>query len=903
MVMDTFNPYADPLYSFTEDGKRLLKSGKSCFIFESGAFYTKDFKVIVDGSPLEEGKDFIFFLPYKEATHRTAMRVYAGVYIFNSEKKAPTFEGISLGTRYTTNTDALIEALSEKSIGELIELNYDDVIADSYVPPVKIDFSKDTWYGEEQLRQQLEILKDIISGKNPNTTLGYALLEDVIIKLEKVITHPSIKTHLQQKGHTHSGTADELGLRRIDGNALDSVRIFGYTKDELINLIRSTLPDESSLANKITVDGGRVKKVTLDDQLSLIAGNAFVMDSYDGQLSVDSLGRLGLGSDSLETIITVGDNVLRIDSVQREIYLNDDLLVTENNIDQIIAEVSKVEADVKTADTTSVEWSGNGSSSNPLTPKLKVSFLESNGYTYLLPKALEDSTLGISPIAAKELKDSLESKLKKDSYFCDKKWSGDINISKEDITGLDKVENYSDEELPLSDLAKLELEKHSVVGHKHSQVEIEAPYADDFTLGLFNYSPYNAMSTEKLLELYQGYDTRVEDIGAKLDQDAFNVVYVNEGRGDLITNVKFDKFTLLIPKLVLRLFGKTVVMEEQGVDLTVLSNHTSTYLYISLDLYKLEYRVSNTTDKYNLNLGRVYTDTFGIRTHELRNVTAELESATNRTHVLDTQKPHLNEFDKAFIGLELVENLPPVVEPTSADLGYATTLSLLKISSEHNSLFRFSLEFTDELKVAWGNGTIKQYIVDNYPVRQLGDEEPTKFDINDISVELLGGNCVKVYATLPADGSVETGKPLPPDELYPVGSYYYTVDQVNPDSYLGGEWEPVETIDLAEELRKYWYLEEGAEIDLYNEFVPKNENYDFVVLLPEPEYNGAFAKEVVGEDEVERLQIDYSGSVVDSAIYDYRYSEEGYRTHVLLKKTTGILTPLDEFKYVWIRVA
>lgn len=901
--MDTFNPYADPLYSFTEDGKRLLNSGSSCFIFNEGAFFTKDFIVESNGTKLVEGKDFVYILPFKEATHRCAMRVYAGIYVFNGETKSPLISGIKLGSRYTVAIETIKLQLADKSLDEILSTNYDDLITDSYVPPVKIEFSKDIWYGEQQLREQIAALKEAILNKDLDASLGYAMLGEVINTLERVITNPIIKSHLQHRGHTHSGTPEELGLRRERGNALDSTRIFGYTKEELISLIRSTLPDESSLASKITIDGGRVGTVTLDDQLSLIAGNVFVMDSYDGQLSLDVKGLMELGSDSLETIITVGDNVLRIDSAQREIYLNDDELVTENNIDQIIADVSNVEANVKTADTTSVSWTGDGSSNNPLIPSLKESFLATNGYNYLTHKAIDSYNIGIVPAAAKELRDALNEKLKKGLTLCGRKWNGDTNIVKDDIRGLERVENYSDRNLPLSDLAKLELEKYSLKGHKHEQVELDLPYADEFVAGLFTYAPYNAMDTSKLAELYLGYEEREEVLGGKLDQEAYSVVYVNEGYGDLIENVLFKDFTLVMPSLPLHVHGNTVLLPEQEVDLTVLSNHKSTYLYISIDLELMVYRVSNEVDKYNLNLGSVYTDTFGIRTHELRNVTVELESATNRTHVLNTLTPHINKFDKDFIGLGLVENLPPVTEPKSVESGYATTLTLLKVSSEHNSLFRFALELTEDLKVKWNNGTIKQHIVDTYKVRQLGDEESVSLSLDNVALQLVGGNCIKVYATLPADGYVDEGQPLPPDELYPIGSYYYTVDQINPGTYLGGVWDPVETIDLPEELRKYWYLEEGAEIAVYDEFIPKNENYDFVVLLPNPEYNGAFAKEVVGEDNVERLQIDYSGSVVDSAVYDYRYSEDGYRTHVLLKKTTGILTPLDELKYVWIRVA
>lgn len=900
--MDNFNPYADPLFGFTEQGVRLLNNGAGCFIFESGPFFTGDLTLTSNGSELYEGKDFIFILPFKEATHRTAMRIYGGVYLFDGEQRLPTLEAISLGSRYHADTEAVKLLLQDKTVAELLTTNYDDVITNSYVPPVKIEYDKDIWYGEEQLRNQIEVLKEAIGNKKVDDSIGYALLISVVNSLEAVITNPIIEQHLLNKLNAHNTTPEELGLRRRNLNALDSTRIFGYTKEELISLIRSTLPDESALAGKLTSDGGQIQKLKLSDQLSLIAGDGFVIDSYDGQLGIDVRSNLSVGTDSLETIIRVGDNVLRIDAAAKKVFLNDDELVTTGNIDQIIADVSNLEADIKTEDTESIVWSGDGSSDNPLVPSLKESFLLSNGYDYLTSSSIENSPLGVAPAAVKPLSDALERKLVKGQQLCGMTWGGDINITKENVEGLDKVENYSDANMPLSDLASAELAKYSIDGHTHTQNEVSPSYAGELTTGLFTYSPYNAMNTAMLGTLVEGYQTRKETLDQMLSSSAFEVVYVNSGLGALIEGVVFENFTLKLPELDYYVSGKKVVKETTSLDLTTLAEHISTYVFVAVDLQTMTYSLSNQPDPSRLNLGWVYTDSFGIRIHELREITAVLNSATHRGHVLNTNDPHLVRLDKTFLGLDKVSNLPPVVAPHSTIDGYATTLTMLKVSSEHNSLFRFVIRLTDELKEEIKNGDIKQYIVDNYLVRQLGDVDPVPLVKDTIVVQVIGGHSIKVSGSLPADGFVESGKPLPPDEKYPIGSYYYTYEPVNPGTYLGGEWDPVDTLDIPEELRQYWQLEVGAQVTLVDEYVTKNDNYIYVVLLPEPEYNGEYATPVV-VDGVEKLQINCGGSPVDSVIYDYHYSDDGARTHVLVEKTAGILTPLEDPKYVWIRVA
>lgn len=900
--MDTFNPYADPSFGFTEQGVRLLNDGSGCFIFDSGPFFTGDLILTSNGKELYEGKDFIFILPYKEATHRTAMRIYGGVYLFDGERRLPTLKATSLGSRYQTDTETIKLLLKDKTVSELLTTNYDDVISNSYVPPVKIEFDKDIWYGEEQLRNQIGVLKEAIGNKRVDDTVGYALLISVVDSLESVITNPIIENHLLNKVNVHHTTPEELGLRRRTLNAKDSTRIFGYTKEELISLIRSTLPDESALAGKLTSDGGSVQKLKLSDKLSLVAGDGFVIDSYDGQLSIDSRSNISVGTDSLETIIRVGDNVLRIDATAKKVFLNGDELVTTSNIDQIIAGVSDLEADIKTEDSDSIEWSGNGSSDDPLVPRLKESFLLSNGYDYLTSSSIEGSPLGVSPAAVKPLSDSLDRKLVKGQQLCGMVWNGDINITKENVGGLERVENYSDANMPLSDLAKAELAKYSSVGHKHTQNEVSPSYASESLVGLFTYSPYNSLNTAMLSTLVGGYQTRKETLDQTLSSSNFEVVYVNSGLGSLIEGVIFENFTLKLPEIAYYVSGKKVVKGEESLDLTTLDEYSSKYIYVYLDLQSMTYSLSIYPNQDRLKLGWVYTDSFGIRVHELRENTTVLNSATHRGHVLNTNNPHLARLDKTFLGLDKVSNLPPVVAPHSTVDGYATTLSMLKVSSEHNSLFRFVIRLTDELRDEIKNGDIKQYIVDNYPVRQLGNVDSVPLVKDNIVVQVIGGHSIKVSATLPADGFVETGKPSPPDEKYPIGSYYHTHDLVNPGTYLGGVWESVDTIDIPEELREYWHPEVGSHVTLVNDYITKNDNYTYVVLLPETVYNGEYATPIV-VDGVEKLQINCSGSPVDSAIYDYHYSTDGSRTHVLVEKTTGILTPLEDPKYVWIRVA
>lgn len=897
-----FNPYADPSYSFTEEGVRLAGAGKCCFIFESGPFHTKDASVVVDTKTLVEGRDFVYILPFKNATNRTALRVAYGIYVYGGDDVTVSATLIGIGDRYATDPLVIKEKIKDKTLPELFELDYDDLVANNVVPAVKVLFSSDEWYGEVELRKQIDVLNNAILARDPDDSILLSLLRHTIDYAETLVNHPSIVSHMNLNGNAHDYTPEEIGARRVNGNAADSAGLFGYSKEELISYIISTQPDNNALLAKITKSGGTAKKLTMSDELSLMSSKDFLIDGYGGQFSMvgDGVAKFGDSSDILTVML--GTRTLVINNFDNTIKLDGVELVTSHNIERIAGENSEVIADIKTQNTATVEWVGDGSTETPLVPSITDASKETFGFGLVKDVPVRDSTDASSPLAAYNVKNELEKSLPIDISFCGRKLADSPTITYKNIPGLTNISNLSDMELPISDLAEEELSRYSLIGHGHDQSELQIELATDKKRGLFTYGPNNAINATQFNTPYRELTSDQTHSAKSIEVDGLNQIIVNEGDFEPIVGVLASGYNLTIPDIDIYYKGTKRLIPGGVLDLTSLSVVANKYIYMMLDLETTTLRPVEAVKSEDIVIGWAYVDKFGIRSHLIESVRVENESGTNISHQKTSVRAHTFELGQAFLNLENVVNLPPVYEPVSESKGYATVLSVSKMFSRHNSTFQFLLDLDDTILSHITADTFEEYISKTFLVRQFVQSTPSNIPKENITFSVLGGNSVRVYGWLPADGFVGNEDATRPNPAYPIGSKYYTIVNENPQSYLGGVWEPVVTLDIPEELRRYYNGEIGTIVELVGIKIPKNQYYDYVLLLPDVDYNGDMAKEIILSDGREGIEINYPGSPLHGSVYPYTHNASNIKTHVLLSKTKGVLTPLVDPKYVWIRV-
>ena len=903
--MENFNPYASEEYRFTENGVALSGDNGDCFIFSSGSFFAKDIVLTCRNKTLVQGRDYTLILPHKGAIQKTAMRVFAGVYIFGSTGYIPTLSAISLGSRYITNHDKLISDTANLTTKELFVKSYDEFLADDYIPPVKIIFDVDTWYGEEELCAQIEMLNNVVGSAEFADTVVWGVLNHYLMYMELLINNPIIANHLASTGNVHGHTPEEMKARRVGSNAPNTSRLFNYNKEELISTVISTLPKLTDLNSKITKSGGTVTDITLSESNSLIGGEKFVIDRHDNQMYIDSSKDIiftAVNSGGVSKLqVTVGTNVLLLDGVEGALYFNGSEIVTDENIDALISDSSVITADIKTSDTDTVKWTGNGSSDTPLDPTINLDTYLGKGYDIVKHSPVKDSVKAISPRGAKIVVTELEKKAPTGYMLNGVMINDSIVLSKANFAELDFVEDIADADLPLSSKVKAALIGYAEKGHTHDLGDYHIDRATTSVYGLFSYGSYNAFDVSGMLPMVAEIDKAIELVNDSIDKVELSIIYLNGGTGAIIDGVTRRDNNIIIPDLPVWLYGQNTRVPLQEISLLTGDVVVIGKYWLVLDVVTLVYNLSVSYDSRLCNIGWIEVTEFGFK-HELRAIAQSIASSDEEMHMMFSGTAiHPNiKIDKEYLGLTEVENRPQVPTPSDESDGYASALTAMALYSRNNTTFTYSMVLSDLIKREIAAGTFETWFSDTYTVRQFVQLKSSNIPPENISYTISNdGSAILVYGFIPSNGFNGSVHPLSPSETYPIGHQYKTHNQYNPSNYLGGVWVPVTTVDMPEELREFYNAQIGSSVELVS-ILPTHTEYKHILLKPNEAVNTGLAIEISYPDGSLGLEITYPQSPIRGSRFKYNQRDD-IKVYALIWKSGAVLTPLVAPKYIWTR--
>ena len=884
---------------FTASGVPVGGALSRVFLFPEAPFYTTGSVVKNNGVTLTEGKDFAFVLPFVEMTHKTARRVFSAVFVFGDGNPSIAIEAHSIGTRYQVEVDTTKNALDGMLIPELLDTSWDTINNNPYVPLVSVQFQTDTWYGEEELSAQLKVLENALSASDITEEVHYMLLDNWVTLLEGYTDNPELLTHLQETGNVHNHTPEELGARRINNNAADTARLFGRNKTEMLVDILRDLPQLSDLDNKLTKAGGTIDVLRLHNAFSLISNDRFIIDAYGGRFNVTSNAEVAVAApQTIEYVI--GGHILTLDGLNSVILLDGKELITGANVDREAANNATIEADIKTTDSDSVTWEGSGSTDDPLKPSLSKDTYLGHGIDTISHAPTQGLNKGASPKAGKVLTDTLIAKAEKGNLIANRPFNGNVTLSQSDFVGAENLENFSDEDMPLSDAVKEVVADKAVVGHRHDVDAFNLPNGDESTAGPFRYGGNDAMQAIEIKDWFTSLSEYSSRLRGMIESETLNVRSYGEGDGSPVLGVTKNGFRITIPAMDYVEYGIGKRLTTRTLDFATVSDYKNRYFYISVN--DNGYTFSKEASITDFVVGWVYTDNVGVLSMDIRQDTRLFDSATTEGHMLaEGDGAHDNQkFDKEFLGLTNVEDYPMIGVPTSESEGYATTFSVAALFCRHNTYFKKRGVLTAELRTAHNNGNFLQSLPP-FLIRQMPQLNPSQIPIENQTYTFTNDGGYIVYASLPQDGYVDESDPNTPNPVYPIGSRYYTAQDYNPSNYLGGTWVAVPTFDIPEEHRQFYNTDVGGLVE-WMDLIPESPHYRYVVLLPGQDYNAGVARDIVISTGQDGLVIDMPQSPVVGAEYPFMYSEAGIKSHILIWKEEGTLTPLEDPKYIWERV-
>lgn len=471
---------------------------------EAAPFYRLDLEVRdSDERLLIEGLDYYLAYYSKEISEATGKPVYGGIMLFDAKNANVKLR--TVGGNHMIPPSEIARFLTDPEITEPRNVNWSELQRyPTAVTPVDKPDSLPEALEKDVVVKALDGVRQNILAKIGDLDAKYdALIASIGAVADKIGDHELWIHH--KVPHQHNYTRADLNALGVDETAVDAIKAYGLTLQELVDEMVTFGINQSRIDDLIndTLDRTIKGRFNVDPAKDLIlqheSGNAklkldngsFEMETAAGEIVFEAdtdSNQAGIGLE-----IGAGYNVLLVPSHggTRGDYpsFNGKILITVDNILNFLHKPAQATANVQTQSTETLEFQGRGVDSSPIKAQA-VPPIATTSVTGLWK--ITDSLLmtgpgyGISQWAVTVIRNALDGYIPKAFTINGMAFgSGEsITLTKAHI-GLSAAENTSPSEKPVTTALTNATKNKALQNHTHGKGDLTGvPIADHDTEGL-----------------------------------------------------------------------------------------------------------------------------------------------------------------------------------------------------------------------------------------------------------------------------------------------------------------------------------------------------------------------------------------------------------------------------------
>lgn len=669
-MVEVYDPFATNEYNQYTEAVTVTVGQYNLILPPRFPFYSKDLVLKRNGVALVQGVDFVLVYPFDKLVQYTAMPVYTAVWLLKEYTGSFELTYRAVG-KYSTDREDYLTYLKDTPITVPIP-RYDDYLGDVFISDVPVQFSRDEWCGETELLNVLKAFGDHYSTPQDSLAEVNNVLSVLLDGYTKIVTFADLASHVNRKDNPHGEKYYDIGALGNTEPAAAALTLNGDTLAALAVKIKVIAQSNFSLTGTKLRSGTTFNQpLTMTDTSRVGASGGLQIDTLGGIKSSNPI-RHGLGNEILK--LTTPDTVLTIDTSKpndESLVVNGQSVITAGNITKHLALPDAVNLKYVFANTATIIVTGKGSVDEPLDISLvyKDASLTVVGLGRVTNEFGLSTTLAATPYLLSKAVETLPSKLKRDSSINGVAFSGTGMTLDKSHLGLDKVEDITDVDLPVSTAQQVELDKYSVIGHDHTPAHYGYGIATGSALGVSTVTDLDGAGV-LAASTYPEFVSVFDDVSSSTDGSPIKESWKLKRYGAVNRNKPDGVYTSGTDIV----FGKAVPFLYDGAVQTIAPAMLSTvgysgtiYVYVQVTTLP-EYVIFDTLQEAAKSLtyiGWFKVNTTGISDYQIQNVTYNPNSDSFNRHMYDAA-PH------AYTMPELTRpDLPPATSLSSAR-GYLT---------------------------------------------------------------------------------------------------------------------------------------------------------------------------------------------------------------------------------------
>lgn len=471
---------------------------------ESAPFYRFDLEVRDSANRLlVEGLDYYLGYYSKDISEATGKPVYGGIMLFDTVTAEVTLRAV--GGNHMVPMSEVGRFLTDPELQDPRNSDWSELQRyPTTVEPVDKPDNIEEALQKDVVVKALDGVRENILEKIGDLDTKYTVLiqalEDVAVKIHD---HQLYSHHENQ--HQHKYTRDDLSVLGVDETAVDAVKAYGLTLQELVDEMVTFGINQSRIDDLLNDDLSRIVKgafnVSSSNDLILQheSGNAkitldnseFRMETTAGEIVYEADTESVEAGIGLE--IGAGYNVLLVPShgATQGGYpsFNGKVLITTANILDFLHKPESAQANVHSVSTATLELQGRGVASSPFKANAvpPIADVNTTGLWRITDSMLiTGDGYGISQWALNQIKVALDDYVDK-SFSVNGEVFGDdetITLTKSHI-GLNQAQNTAPEDKPVTTALTNATAGKSLVGHTHEKADLKnVPVATNSAEGI-----------------------------------------------------------------------------------------------------------------------------------------------------------------------------------------------------------------------------------------------------------------------------------------------------------------------------------------------------------------------------------------------------------------------------------